>query len=483
MNRQIKRISTAVVIMFLSLFIGSTVNQVVRADLLYDDSRNLRATYESYKTKRGSILVSGSAIVESLPINTEFRYLRQYASPIYSHVTGFFSVFGTSTGIERASNDFLTGQSSSQFFEQINALLDGKPVTGAAVELTLDAELQQLAWDALGDKSGAVVALDPQTGRILAMVSKPSFDANILTEQDFDEYLESYRELEEDETQPLEDRAIAGDMNPPGSVFKLVVAAAALESGEYTAESQIPNPTVYTLPDTTTQIRNSGGSNCGGSEEVSLEIALARSCNIPFAQVGIALGDDRIRSQAELFGFNSRVSIPLQAAASIYPSDLDTPQTALSAFGQYEVRATPLQIAMVTAAIANQGVLLQPQLISRIVASNLSVLSEPEPRVYSSPISRETAAILTRMMVTSVTSGAASNAAISGVAVAGKTGTAENGDELPYSLWFTGFAPATDPEIVVAVVIEDGGGLGQNGSGNQLAAPIGRELIKNWLAR
>jgi peptidoglycan glycosyltransferase len=214
-----------------------------------------------------------------------------------------------------------------------------------------------------------------------------------------------------------------------------------------------------------------------------MELALARSCNIPFAQIGITLGDERIRAQAELFGFNSQVSIPLQAAASTYPADLDSPQTALSAFGQFDVRATPLQMAMVTAAIANQGVLLQPQLISRIVASNLNVLSEPGPRVFSSPISRETAAILTRMMVTSVSAGAASNAGIEGVAVAGKTGTAENGEEQPYTLWFTGFAPATDPEIVVAVVIENGGGLGQNGTGNQLAAPIGRELIRNWLAR
>lgn len=483
MNRQIKRISTAVVIMFLSLFVGSTFNQVVRADLLYDDSRNLRATYESYKTKRGSILVSGLAIVESVAINTDYRYLRQYSSPIYSPVTGFFSVFGTATGIERANNDFLTGQSSSQFFEQINALLDGKPVTGAAVELTLDGELQQLAWDALGEKTGAVVALDPKTGRILAMVSKPSYDANLLTEQDFDAYRDSFDKLDQDETQPLVNRAIAGDMNPPGSVFKLVVAAAALESGEFAAETQVPNPTVFTLPGTTTQIRNSGGSNCGGGESVSMELALARSCNIPFAQIGITLGDDRIRAQAELFGFNSQVSIPLQAAASTYPADLDSPQTALSAFGQFDVRATPLQVAMVTAAIANQGVLLQPQLISRIVASNLNVLSEPAPRVFSSPISRETAAILTRMMVTSVSAGAASNAGIEGVAVAGKTGTAENGDEQPYTLWFTGFAPATDPEIVVAVVIENGGGLGQNGTGNQLAAPIGRELIRNWLAR
>lgn len=483
MNRQIKRISTAVVIMFISLFIGSTFNQVVRADLLYDDSRNLRATYESYKTKRGSILVSGQAIVESVPINTDYRYLRQYSSPIYSSVTGFFSVYGTATGIERANNDFLTGQSSSQFFEQINALLDGKPVTGAAVELTLDAELQQLAWDALGEKTGAVVALEPKTGRILAMVSKPSFDANLLTEQDFDAYRDSFDKLDQDETQPLVNRAIAGDMNPPGSVFKLVVAAAALESGEFAAETQVPNPTVFTLPGTTTQIRNSGGSNCGGGEAVSMELALARSCNIPFAQIGITLGDDRIRAQAELFGFNNQVSIPLQAAASTYPADLDSPQTALSAFGQFDVRATPLQMAMVTSAIANQGVLLQPQLISRIVASNLNVLSEPAPRVFSSPISRETAAILTRMMVTSVSAGAASNAGIEGEAVAGKTGTAENGDEQPYTLWFTGFAPATDPEIVVAVVIENGGGLGQNGTGNQLAAPIGRELIRNWLAR
>ena len=177
-------------------------------------------------------------------------------------------------------------------------------------------------------------------------------------------------------------------------------------------------------------------------------------------------------------GFGDELAIPLTVTPSIYPQDMELPQVALSGFGQFDVRTTPLQIAMSTAAIANQGVLMKPQLIDQVVASNLNVLSQPQPQVFSSPMSRETAALLTRMMVDSVEFGAASNAGISSIAVAGKTGTAENGIDEPYTLWFTGFAPAESPEIVVTVVVEEGGGIGQNGTGNQVAAPIAKAVMQ-----
>jgi peptidoglycan glycosyltransferase len=192
----------------------------------------------------------------------------------------------------------------------------------------------------------------------------------------------------------------------------------------------------------------------------------------------VNLGQDRIRAQAELMGFGSSLEIPLTVASSIYPTDMDEAQTALTGFGQFDVRVTPMQMAMVTAAIANQGVVMKPQLISSVVASNLNLLSKPQPIVYSSPISRTTAGFLTRMMVDSVQVGAATRAAISGIAVAGKTGTAENGPDDPYTLWFTGFAPAEKPEVVVTVVVEDGGGIGQNGTGNQIAAPIAKAVLE-----
>jgi peptidoglycan glycosyltransferase len=320
--------------------------------------------------------------------------------------------------------------------------------------------------------------MDPATGRILALVSKPTFDANLLASHQFSYVTEAYQNYADSEDRPLTNRAIAGDLYHPGSVFKLVVAAAALESGRYTVGSRFENMAEYALPGTTTAITNSGGRTCGNEDFVSFETALIRSCNIPFAMMAVNLGQDRIRAQAKLMGFGQSLEIPLTVASSIYPTDMDEAQTALTGFGQFDVRVTPMQMAMVTAAIANQGVVMKPQLISSVVASNLNLLSKPQPIVYSSPISRTTAGFLTRMMVDSVQVGAATRAAISGIAVAGKTGTAENGPDDPYTLWFTGFAPAEKPEVVVTVVVEDGGGIGQNGTGNQIAAPIAKAVLE-----
>ena len=483
MNRQVRRVGLALTFMFIALFAMASSIQVIRTQSLYQDARNVRAAYETYKTQRGSILVGEQEIVSSDPVNDQYRFLREYDSVLYSPVVGFFSIFTGSSGIERSMNSLLAGQSSAQFFEQINALLDGTPVTGAAVELSLDADLQRAAWDALGSRKGSVVALDPSTGRILAMVSKPTFDANLLAGHEYEPVNSAYRNYLDDEDKPLINRAINGDLYHPGSVFKLVVAAAALESGRYSTTTTFENLDRYRLPGTTTTIQNSSGQACGDGVLVTLEQALIRSCNIPFAMLAVDLGQDRIRAQAELMGFGDDLAIPLTVTPSIYPQEMELSQVALSGFGQFDVRVSPLQMAMVTSTIANQGVLMKPQLVDQVVAANLNVLSQPTPQVLSSPMSRETAALMTRMMVDSVEFGAATNAGISSVAVAGKTGTAENGETDPYTLWFTGFAPAEAPEIVVTVVVEDGGGIGQNGTGNQIAAPIAKAVMRVMLDR
>jgi peptidoglycan glycosyltransferase len=238
-----------------------------------------------------------------------------------------------------------------------------------------------------------------------------------------------------------------------------------------------------TLPQTDSVIRNSGGDDCGGAASVSIATALRLSCNIPFAELGQALGDRVIRDQANRFGFNESVSVPLDSTPSIYPRALDEPQTMLSAFGQSSVRASPLQMAMVAMAIANSGTLMQPTLVESIVASDLTTLQTLTPRVFGQAISQPTAVSMTQMMVDAVSNGAGSNARIDGVAVAGKTGTAENGEGDPYTLWFTGFAPANDPQVVVAVVIENGGGVGQSATGNGIAAPIAKRVLEAVLFR
>lgn len=483
MNKELKRVVLVIMAMFVSLMVSTSTIQVLASEELSADARNVRSVYDSYKTQRGAILIDGNPIAFSEPSDDNFHYLRVYDSQMYSAVTGFFSFYQGATGLESAMNSFLTGKNSSQFFERVNALLSGNPVTGASVELTIDPVVQKAAWDAMGKLKGAVVALDPKTGNILAMVSKPGFDANRLAVHDGVTSGSNYAELLADKDSPLVNKAISGSLYAPGSVFKVLVAAAAIESGKYTAESTLPNPVKFKLPGTNTFIQNSGEGKCGGKSTVSIADALRFSCNVPFAQLGIELGQDAIRAQAEKFGFGDAIEIPLRSTASVYPENMDDAQVGLSSFGQFDDRVTPLQIAMISAAIANNGTLMKPNLIENVVSANLSSLFAPAPSVYSTPVSQATSNAVKQMMIDAVARGVSSNAKISGVEVAGKTGTAQNGKNEPYTLWFTGFAPANNPSVAVAVVIEDGGGLGQAGRGNTLAAPVAKKVIEAVLRR
>ena len=478
MTKELKRVSLVVASMFLSLFLAGTLVQAINTEAVANDPRNVRNIYESYKTQRGPILVDGKPIAESVPVDNAYRYLRTYENKIYSSVTGFFSVFRGATGIEAAANSYLSGQSSSQFFEQVSAVLSGNPVTGAAVELTIDPKMQQAAWDALGDYSGALIAMDPVTGNILAMVSKPGFNANRVASHDSDKVRENYVELESNPANPLINKTISGDLYHPGSVFKLVVAAAALESGQYTASSTFDNPVSVQLPDSTSEVFNSSRKTCGPKAQVSLSYAMRFSCNIPFVELGLALGQDRIRAQAELFGFGKEIRVPMLATPSVYPEEMDQAQLGLSSFGQFDVRVSPLQMVLVSSAIANGGLMMQPNLIESVISPNLSVIQSTQPEVLSQPITAETAEALKKMMVQSVSKGVASNASVSGVKVAGKTGTAENGEDQRVTLWFTGFAPSVNPRVAIALVIEDGGGRDTGASGNATAAPVARSFFK-----
>jgi peptidoglycan glycosyltransferase len=478
MTPEIKRIANFILLMFLSLFVAASAMQVVNADSLNNDSRNQRAVYDGYKTQRGAILVNNKPIAESIQTADAYRYLRKYSGEQYSAITGFYSLFQGRSGLENALDSSLRGDNSAAFFEQLNALLSGNPVSGASVGLTIDENVQKVAWDALGDMKGAVVAIEPSTGRILALVSKSGFDANLLSTHNTDDAYANYKKLLTDKTSPLVNRAIGGNLYAPGSVFKLVVAAAAFESGGYSPQSKIPNPSSFVLPGTTTAITNSGEGKCGGASTVSIATALRLSCNVPFAQLGIAIGQEAIAKQAKAFGFGESISIPLKSTASVYPDNLDKAQTGLTAFGQFDVRVSPLQMAMVSAAIANGGVEMKPYLVDQIFTSNLTLLVEGKPTELRRSITTSTAERLKQVMIAAVSSGVSSNGAIPGVKVAGKTGTAENGVKDPYTLWFTGFAPADTPQVAVAVVIEDGGGKGQSGGGNTLAAPIAKKVMQ-----
>jgi len=478
MTKELRRVSLVVAAMFLSLFIAATMLQAVNPEAVADDPRNVRNIYESYKTQRGPILVDGKPIAFSEPVDNAYRYQRVYDNEIYSGVTGYFSVFRGATGIESAANSYLSGQSSSQFFEQVNAVLSGNPVTGAAVELTLDPKFQQAAWDALGSYKGALIAIDPKTGNILAMVSKPGFDANKIAGHDSDKVAKNFAELEADSAKPLTNKTIGGDLYHPGSVFKLVVAAAALESGQYTNKSTFSNPVSVKLPNSDSEVFNSSRAACGSGSTVTLIYAMRFSCNVPFVELGLELGQERLRAQAELFGFGKEIRVPMVSTPSVFPEEMDDAQLGLSSFGQFDVRVSPLQMALVSSAIANGGLMMQPNLIESVISPNLSVIASPQPEVLAQPITAATAESLKKMMVQGVTKGVASNAAVAGAKVAGKTGTAENGKGERVTLWFTGFAPSNDPRIAIALVIEDGGGRDSGASGNGTAAPVARSFFK-----
>jgi peptidoglycan glycosyltransferase len=482
MNKELRRVSIVIFMMFLTLFVATTSIQVLSAETLSQDQRNVRSIYDSYKTQRGSILVDGQPIAFSKPSDDLYHYLRTYTDPMYSGVTGFFSNYQGATGLESAMNSYLTGQNSAQFFEQISALFSGNPVTGASVELTIDPAAQKAAWDALGNLTGAVVALDPKTGNILALVSKPGFDANLLAVHSGVESTNSYNKLLNAKTEPLKNRATT-ELFAPGSVFKILVATAAIESGKYTAESKLPNPVKFKLPGTNTFVQNSGEGKCGGKATVSIADALRFSCNVPMAQLGILLGEDVIRAQAEKFGFGKKLSVPLSITPSVYPEGMDEAQLGLSAFGQFDDRMTVMQVAMMSAAVANNGLLMKPNLIENVLSSNLAALNTPSPSQLGQTMSPQTAASVRDMMIGAVARGVSSNASIKGVSVAGKTGTAQNGDGEPYTLWFTGFAPADNPQVAVAVVVANGGGIGQAGRGNTLAAPIAKKVMEAVLRK
>ena len=470
--------------MFLALFVSTSVIQVVAVDELSKHPRNSRTLYEAFSVERGAIIVDGKEIASSKPVDDEFSFLRTYKNgKLYAPVTGYFTLNQGTSGVEGSLNDYLSGTANEQFLDRFNSIVSGQPPKGASVELTLDPGVQKAAWDALGSNTGAVVALDPKTGEVLAMVSKTSFDPNELASHNTKEVIAKYNELNKAKSKPLDNRAIAGDLYAPGSVFKVVMTAAALESGKFDQDSEFDNPLRFTLPGTSAVIRNAGGSNCGGGAKASIATALRLSCNIPFAQLGRELGNDRISSTAKAFGFGTSFDLPMPSTPSAYPPTDSDAQVMLSAFGQGSVRVTPLQMAMVSAAIANEGKVMKPTVVKRILAPDLTVIKEHQPEVFDTPISAKTSATMTQMLVNGVSNGAASNATISGVDVAGKTGTAENGEGQPYTLWFTGFAPADDPQVAIAVVIENGGGFGQDAFGNQVAAPIAKKVLEAVLNR
>lgn len=320
MTKELRRLSIVMLAMFLSLFVATSWIQVVAADTLGQNPNNKRTQLDSYEIQRGAIIVDGTAIATSVPSDDLYQYQRVYQdAAMWAPVTGYFNpALQSSTQIENVMNAELSGTGANSLVAEVERILSGQPQQGLSVQLTLDAAAQQAAWDALQGYQGAVVAIEPATGRILAMASTPGFDTNELASHNPDTANAAYDRLIGDPTNPLYNRAIGGNLNPPGSTFKVVVAAAALASGDWTMDSELPNPSRYTLPGTSTLISNAWGGPCGSGETTTLAEALELSCNIPMAELAAQLGDQQIRETAEKFGFNDEFSIPLER----HPVDL-----------------------------------------------------------------------------------------------------------------------------------------------------------------
>lgn len=481
MNEPARRLSVIVLLLFLALLGSASWIQVVGAEDLNQDPRNVRTLYREFGNFRGPIVVDGESVVYSSPVDDPYNYQRSYTDgPLFASATGFFSIVYGRTGLEQTENQLLNGSADSLFWTRLGNLFAGEQQQGASVETTLSGSLQRVAAEALGDRTGAVVAMDPETGKVLAMVTSPTYDPAALAGHDTSEVNENYANLLADPRGPLVNRAIAGDTYPPGSTFKLVVSAAALESG-FSPETELYAPQELELPNTSTTIGNYGDVACDPDDRMSLADALRTSCNTAFADLGMSLGWGVLERKAHDFGWDEELDIPLAVTASRLPDSPDAAQTAMSAIGQYDVRATPLQMAMVAAAIGNDGTLMRPYLVDTVRAPDLKVLSTTEPEVLRESMTRTDAADLTDMMVSVVADGTGAGARIDGVEVAGKTGTAETGRDTAPHTWFVSFAPAQDPVVALAVIVEEGGDGDRGATGGTVAAPIAKAVMQEAL--
>ena len=475
MNHALRMVAAAALVMFVALLVNSNILQVGEASSLRANPHNVRVLYSEYSHQRGPILVAGQEIAKSVPTNDTLKYLRTYpGADVYAPVTGFYSLALSDSGLEQAEDPILAGTDDRLFLNRISAEITGRTPKGGSVVTTLDAKAQQAAYDGLkaSGHPGAAVAIDPSTGAILAMVSYPSYDPSVLSTHNARSDTQAYHRLLHDPDDPLLNRAI-NQTYPPGSTFKVVTTAAALSSGKYTPDTLVPAPNALSLPQTSHQLTNFAGETCGPGGQISLTLALTVSCNTAYGGIGLKLGAPALSRQAKLFGFGQAPKIPLQASASHFSDGATGPNVAFAAIGQYDDSVSPLQMAMVASGIANDGVVMKPYLVAETRAPNATVLTTAHPQQLDRAVSSTVAHELTTMMeqVVAAPNGTGRAAAISGVDVAAKTGTAQNATGQQSHAWFISFAPAAKPKLAVAVIVEHGG------QGGVAAAPIARSVM------
>ena len=472
MNRPIRKVAVLAALMMFALLLNASWLEVGRAQTLNNDTRNRRVTDAEYARNRGAIMVGTQAIAQSVPNQGRFAFARTYAQPLlYAHATGYYAYDYGSAGIELNYSKQLAGTSDDQFFNRIIDSLTGKEPIGGSVTTTLDPRAQKAAFDGLAGRKGAVVALDWTSGHILSYVSLPSYDPNQLSSTDLNISREAWTTLNANPNRPLANRA-SREIYPPGSTFKIVTAAAALENG-MAPETLFDAPDELKLPLTNVVLTNQ--VDCGDTK-VTLEVSLMKSCNTSFANIGMQLGADALKAQAEKFGFNQAIAADVPFAASQFPSEMDVPQTALSAIGQFDVAASPLQMAMVIGAVANDGQVMAPTLVKEVRANDLSIVHVNRPVKLDKAMSTGNAELLAQMLVKVVDDGTGTAAQVDGVRVGGKTGTAQSDPDRPPYAWFVAFSE--NPNVAVAVFIEDAEVERNDIAGGRLAGPIAKAVIE-----
>ncbi|MFV1990185.1 MAG: peptidoglycan D,D-transpeptidase FtsI family protein [Acidimicrobiales bacterium] len=480
MNRQIRRFSLVIIVLYALLFLQLNNVQLRQAAQYRRDPQNTREIEQAFTRPRGPIMTAdGQIIAESVEVEGELEMLRVYPEgDLYAHTGGFLSLNFGAAGLERRYNAELSGTTIRQQITSLESLLNDEPTTGT-VFTTLDADIQRAARSALAGQRGSVVAMRPSTGEILAMYSNPTFDPNDLSSHDLSAVSAIRTELTNDPQKPLLARTYRETFEP-GSTFKSVTASAGLQSGLVTVTEPVyPVTDSYTPPLTSRPIRNFAGSSCGGVLEEILRV----SCNTAFAQMGVDLGAEIMVSQAESFGFNSVPPFQLEdGIASVFPAvaafEQNTPLLAQAAIGQFDVRSTPLQMVLVASAIANNGIVMEPSLVSSVVDAQGNELISYEPRQWKRAMQPENANIMRELMGVVATSGTARRMLPEGSTGGGKTGTAQLGQSDLNHAWIIGFAPLQDPDIAIVVIIES-----TDGTGGTVAAPVAQEVLRVALAQ
>ncbi|KUO00090.1 peptidoglycan D,D-transpeptidase FtsI family protein [Streptomyces caeruleatus] len=484
MNKPLRRIAIFCGLLVLALLIRDNWLQYVKADTLREDPDNRRVLIARYATPRGDIIVGGNPITGHTETTSgDFKFKRTYKNgAMWAPVTGFVSQAYGANQLESIQDGILSGTDDRLFFRNTLDMITGKEKEGGNVVTTLNAAAQKAAYDGLKKQGGkgAVAAIEPSTGKILALASFPSYDpSTIAGGGDSDAAAWKKLDKKNNPDDPMLNRALR-EVYPPGSTFKVVTAAAALENGLYTtADEKTKSPDPWVMEGTTTKLPNEGNIPC---ENATLRVALQYSCNTVFGKIGSDLGNDKMLEEAKKFGFTEEQFTPTRTSASVFSDDMNPSQTALSSIGQFNTAATPLQMAMVASAVANNGTLMKPYMVDELQTHNLDALEKTDPEELSQPLTPENAQILQSMMETVVEDGTGKNARIPNVKVGGKTGTAQHGvenSENPYA-WFISYAKLSDNSspVAVAVVVEDDNAVRDDISGGGLAAPIAKSVME-----